>query len=222
MSISRIKLLNDHHQLYRWLAYHRKDLLDLYFPRVTVRWTKENIIEDLKKYDSRSEWTGTKSYGAAWKKGWINEFSKYFFIWTFKEVEKEAKKYTNRDIWKLKSPESFRVAKMQKWTRRVTIHMGTRIKWSKENCIKEANKHKTKKDWLKKSSASYTIALRMNWMKECSAHLEFRKSWDLLKCKKDAKKYKYRSDWYKLSPSAYSKAHKNGWLEECCSYMVKK
>ncbi len=101
---------------------------------------------------------------------------------------------------------------------------GSKVKWSKENCIIEAKKYKYKSEFKKNSPSAYQSARKNNWLNDCSIHMiELKKInnyWSKQLCMKEAIKYKTKNDWKIGSVSSYYASHKNNWFDELSNHML--
>lgn len=95
------------------------------------KWTKIAVLEEAKKYKTRSEWGRAKdgSYGAALKKGWLEEATKHMRAadrtrkWTKELVLADAQKYLTRGEWHKASGHAAHVAISKGWHEEATQHM---------------------------------------------------------------------------------------------------
>jgi hypothetical protein len=95
------------------------------------KWTKKAVVEEAKKYKTRSEWGCSKngSYGAALKKGWLEEASAHMSSadrtrkWTKELILEDAKKYPTRGEWHKAPGHAAHVAISKGWYEEATKHM---------------------------------------------------------------------------------------------------
>ena len=95
------------------------------------KWTKIAVLEEAKKYKTRSEWGRAKdgSYGAALKKGWLKEATKHMTAadrtrkWTKELVLADAQKYLTRGEWHKARGQAAHVAISKDWYEEATRHM---------------------------------------------------------------------------------------------------
>jgi predicted GIY-YIG superfamily endonuclease len=147
-----------------------------HMPRVS--WTKENILEEAKKFNSKIEWIkkSHSSYNSARKRGLIFEETKHMtgpdFKWTRENILAEALKYNSMTEWVQKSVASYTIARRKGLISEASKHMtGPDFKWSKKNILIEALKYRTKKEWIQRSGSSYNMAKRKGIISEASKHM---------------------------------------------------
>jgi hypothetical protein len=95
------------------------------------KWTKISVLEEAKKYKTKSEWGRAKdgSYGAALKKGWLEEATKHMSAadktrkWTKELVVADAQKYLTRGEWHKAKGHAAHVAISKGWYEEATQHM---------------------------------------------------------------------------------------------------
>lgn len=95
------------------------------------KWTKEAVLKEAKKYKTKSEWGGSKngSYGAALKKGWLEEATAHMVSadrtrkWTKESILEDAKKYLTRGEWHKAKGNAAHVAISKGWYEEATKHM---------------------------------------------------------------------------------------------------
>ena len=199
---------------------------------------KENVINEARKYKTKSEWSvkGSTSYNSAKKNGWYDECVTHMIIiqvpkgyWKIKEnIINDGRKYKTRVEWKKNSPGGNSAALKTEWYEEATAHMIRPKKkdgyWTKERCIKEAKKYKSVNEWRKKSSGSADAAQAKGWMLECKEHMVYADKpdgyWTKEKCLESAKNYKTKTEWRWGNKSAYYKSRTEGWYDECVAHMV--
>ena len=95
------------------------------------KWTKQNVIDEAKKYESPSQWSRAPngSYSAALKKGWLKEASLHMMPaarprkWTKALILEDAKKYSSRGEWQKAKGSAAAVAIEKGWHEEATRHM---------------------------------------------------------------------------------------------------
>ncbi len=195
-------------------------------------WTKENCIEEAKKYKTRKEWNvkSKNSYAASCYHGWLDECCTHMIqikkpnnYWTKEICITDAKKYKTRKEWQSKSQSYYLAAGRLGCRDECCTHMEEDRKlsgyWTKEICITDAKKYKTRSEWRLKSGSGMEAARVKGWINDCCAHMENRFKFTKKLCIEDAKKYKIRSEWHLKSSGAYGAASRYGWLDECCKHM---
>jgi len=199
-------------------------------------WTKENCIEEAKKYNNALEWRNNSSscYTYAVKNNWVEECTEHMDelrkpngYWTKERCIEEAKKYNTVNEWQ-KNSSTYVNARKNNWLEECTEHMEKTRKpigwWTLERCIEEAKKYKNSGEFRKCNSACYDKVVNNGWLKECAKHMNLRKPlgyWTLERCVKEAKKYTGVVDLKRNNSGCYSAAQKNGWMSECKKYFKK-
>jgi hypothetical protein len=90
------------------------------------KWTKENVIEESKKYSSRTDFChlAKSAYAAALKHGWLSEMpwleSTRRQSWTKEEVIAEASKYTTLKEFVANASGAYQAAKRNDWLKDIT------------------------------------------------------------------------------------------------------
>ena len=137
-----------------------------------IKWTKENIINESKKYKSRTEWQKKSggSYSYALRHNLLDKLLprieyKYKGKWTKENIIKEAKKYDSIVEWQKNSWTSY------KRSRKLGINniikpKHKRIKWNKDLLHKDAKKYSSRSEWNIKSPTAYRYALENGYLKK--------------------------------------------------------
>jgi superfamily II DNA or RNA helicase len=200
-------------------------------------WTLKICKEEASKYKTKTEWqrNSASSYGAAHKKGWVNEcFSNMAEIkkpngyWTLDRCKEESSKYKTKTEWKKNSVGSYNATYKNSWINECCSHMKELNKpnsyWTFDRCKEYALKYKTRTEWAKNSAGSYNATQRNKWVYEFCFHMinsrKPRNYWTLDRCKEEVLKYKTRTEWRKNSSNSYDAARKNGWINECYPSIV--
>lgn len=101
-------------------------------PNKNIKWNKEAVIKDAKKYKFRKDWHTNSSgaYEAAKKNGWFKEAVAHMLNkkaiptkWTKKKVLANAKKYKKKSVWKKNSPGAHGAARKGGYYKEATSHM---------------------------------------------------------------------------------------------------
>ena len=193
--------------------------------------TKEECIEDAKKYNNKRDWykNNPTIYSYAVRHKWIKECTEHMIKLintsrTKEECIEDAIKYKSKTEWSTKSSTFYHCAKRHKeWFKECTSHMVNLSGKSrtKEECIEDAKKYNNKRDWYKNNQSIYRYAYKKKWMNECSAHmLNLCLIRTKEECIEDAKKYNHQTDWLKNSKSIYGYARNKEWFKECTSHMI--
>lgn len=145
-------------------------------------WTKERIIEDAKKFKSRSEWqkNSPSATTMARRNGWFEDATSHMKLlvdhgkWTKKTVLKEAKKYKTKSEWGRAKNGSYGAALQHDWLYEASQHMvpadRTR-KWTKELIFADAKKYSTRGEWHKAKGNAANVAISKGWHDEATKHM---------------------------------------------------
>lgn len=227
-------LINQGGGLYNHLRKFNRSLLNEYFPKDEVLWTKEVCLNDALKHTSRNDWknNSTTAYSTAQRNGWLNfccshmeQKRKPRGYWTKERCREDALKYSNQVEWRKNNSSACSIAQKNGWTDFCCSHMKKRKSpgyWTKSRCREDALNYTSRNDWRNNNVNAYRAAQRNKWLDELCSHMKRVQKppgyWTKERCREDALKYNRRSEWRK-SMSAYSTAQRNGWLDFCCSHM---
>ena len=193
-----------------------------------IKWTKEMIFEESKKYTSRSEFKekGNRAYQVAKRHKWLDEMTwlirkiKPNGYWTKERVFEESKKYIFRSEFQEKSGSAYGVAQEHKWLDEMTWLIRKQKRngyWTKERVFEESKKYTTRHDFQKKSKRPYIIAWKNKWLDEMTwliLQVKPNGYWTKEKVFEESKKYTTRTNFFKGNHSTYCIAYKNKWLDE--------
>jgi len=174
----RKKLLEELCRMFGWV-FQRKGV-----------WTKENCIEDAKKYVTRLEWQRAPGAGyfTAQQNGWLNECCAHMGIGrtnsvvylTLEMCKADALKYLSPYRWQKRSIRAYQTAHDNNWLDECCAHMRGRNKpggyWTLETCKADALKFSTLKEWREGSTKAYESAKKRRWLNECTAHMPRRRT----------------------------------------------
>ena len=230
----------------------RKKLLDKVTPHMIrppshkIKWIKETVLKDAKRYNSKSEWgrNSNSSYNSARKNGWFVKAIAHMQRpdmtrkWTKESVIKNAKQFEYITEWTKKFSGAVDTARTKGWMKEATAHMvrpawkGLRI-WTREKILEEAKKFKHRARWSEKSGGAYAAAMRIGILKIATKHMIRpstkgvnlgRKSpnkWTDELLKNSSSKYKSVKEWRIKEASAYATAAARGLLKELTKQMTK-
>ena len=96
-----------------------------------LKWTKEKVLLDAKKYERKSDWqkNSPNAYSAAnrnlWNKDATAHMKERFYKlkWTKEKVLLDAKKYKRKSDWNKNSPGAYRAAKRYGWFEKAISHI---------------------------------------------------------------------------------------------------
>lgn len=122
-----------------------------------MRWTKEAIIEDAKKYQLKTDWhkASSQAYRKARDLGIFEQATSHMGKkpkWTKAKLLKEKEKYANRTEWVRSSPYSFFKAK------EMGLLMETRTQLTEDDILEAQAKYETIKEWRENDEKSYKAA----------------------------------------------------------------
>lgn len=185
------------------------------------KWTRTNVMEESKKYSSRTEFykKSKRAYEIASKNGWLDEMPWLKLLrrklWTKNDVLIEAKKYVTLKDFIKHSVGAYNAALRNNWLDEIDwLTYGSRS-WSDESVINESRKYRSRTEFAKKSVGAYMYAKKhglleiMDWLP-----LKVRTPWTKEECIEESKKYATRKDFSENSSGAYTAAVNNKWLDE--------
>ena len=153
----------------------------------TIKWNKNTILKDAKKYSYRSEWkrSSGSAYSACLKLNLLSEATAHMQIlnnkgkWNKKTILVDAKKYLSKSTWNKNSSGAYEAAKKIGIFDEAVKHMvkpDMKQKWTKDNVHKEAKKYKFKSDFNDKAVGAYGAAKKNGWFDEVTAHMQNKKA----------------------------------------------
>ena len=155
------------------------------------RWTKQNIIEDAKKFKHKVRW-GEKSggaYAAAQRMGILKLATQHMTRpstkgvnlgrrnpnkWTDKLLKNSASKYKSVKEWRTKEESAYATASARGLLKELTkemVKIGENGFWTKEKVKNSALKYKTKVEWITNENPAYNAAIKNNWINELTKHM---------------------------------------------------
>ena len=202
----------------------------------TVKWTKEKILKEAKKYKTIRDWlkSSKQSYAAAWSMNIVDQATKHMTRlwekkWTEKKVIKAALKFKTFKIWLKKDPASYRAAQARNLLNhsKITNHLikvsgSTIYKWTKEKILKDAKKYNSRSEWKKNSPAAYRGARKRGFFLKAVIHMKKPPPhgiWTEENIIKNAKAFKTIKEWIKKQPGAYGAAQKKKLLKKATQHM---
>ena len=154
----------------------------------TVYWSKDKLINDARKYKTRTEWqkNSRSSYVTASRIPEIfKEATKHMSYvirpdWTKDSIFRDALKYKTLKEWHKKSPSAVIRARHLNILEIATKHMERPknypwIKKGREEILKEAKKYRRLKDWYVNSHGSLKAAKSLGIFKLASSHMKMKK-----------------------------------------------
>ena len=200
----------------------------------TIKWTKEKILIEAKKYKTIAEWlkNDVLSYKAAWSMGILKEATKHMKIlwekkWTIENIIEAALKYKTFKEWIKKDKKSYAAATVRgllddpRITKFLIKIIGKTSKWNKKKVLKDAKKYKSRSEWKKKSPSAYRFAKKHGFFEQAVMHMKkpLKGKWTEENIIKNAKKYKTIKEWMKNEPGAYAAAQKKKLLSKATKHM---
>ena len=144
----------------------------------TKKWTKEAILEDAKKYKTRSEWKNKSpgAYRAAIKKRIDKIACDHMEIliteWTEEKILEDAKKYQTRSEWEKNNKKAYYYAIRRGILETACAHMERRYKtWTEEAILEDAKKYQTRSEW-KNNSSGYRAGKRRGLLDKACNHMK--------------------------------------------------
>lgn len=193
-------------------------------------WTDAEIMEDAKKYKTRSEWQYAKKsgYRRAKARGFLEEACAHMPLppeaWTDERIIEDAKKYSSKKEWQNNSSSGYSLAHKKGLVDIACAHMTQGLKkWTNEDLAAEASKYDTLIDWVNNSKSSYATAYRRGIVKEISSHMKPAsrvRIWTEDAILKDALRFDSKSIWKKESPGGYYAALDKGLMNLASMHMT--
>lgn len=192
-------------------------------------WTKENCIEEARKYKTVKEWlqNSRSSYTIAHKHGWLEEccahmtplgntHNRMVYCYLFPDncvYVGLTCNHNRRNYQHMVEHDNSAVLKHMLSTNLTPqfIKISDYIPVSDAQKIESLTVKKYRDENYTILNVARTGSLGGNTLK-----------WTKERCIEDAKKYKKRSEWMRKSHGAYRSAKKNGCFEECCAHMITK
>ena len=191
------------------------------------KWTVQSILEDAKKYKTRSEWKrlSKSAYQQAVSRRILAKACQHMTLqlkkWTKKAILQDAKKYKTRSEWKTNSGSAYNAARTKKIFDQAVAHMKPiPNRWTEEAIFEDAKKYNSKKEWLAHSPSAYAAAKKKNISDQIFSKMGGNIRWTEKTILEDAKKYKTRKEW-ELNSSGYSAALKKNIVDKACLHMKK-
>jgi hypothetical protein len=138
-----------------------------------MKWTKDKIFKEAKKYKYRSEWekNSPKSYNAARFRKITNEVAAHMPLrkkyihqahkWTKENIKKEVLKYSTFKEWINAKGNSYGAAIKLNIKDEVSKHM-LKTKWDRKvDIFNDAKNFKSKYSWSKNSPGAYAAAKKI-------------------------------------------------------------
>jgi predicted GIY-YIG superfamily endonuclease len=203
-------------------------------PKRALKWSEESILNDALKYTSRSDWklNSCSAYVQAQKMGIIDKACEHMKLlnpkgrWSTSEaIIEEARKYSSKSEWRIKSSGSYEAAKKFNIFDVAVAHMkrpDMRRKWDETSIQDDALKYTSKTTWARESPGAYEAAKKRNIFNEVTAHMirsPIPIKWDDQSIRDDAKKYTSKNEWKRNSIGAYTAAKRTGIYESVTQHM---
>ncbi len=189
----------------------------------SIKWTKENVFNEGKKYEYRSDFyrKSPGAYHVALSNNWLDEiFSEKrkpipIYKWTKEAVFEESKKYDTRYHFQNGNESAYKKALDNNWLDEMTWlkKVGHFIKWDEKSTFEESKKYITRNNFRHGSPGAYYAALSNNWLDK----MEWLKPdiiWTKEAVFEESKKHKTKTEFKRGNDWAYRLAIKNGWINE--------
>ena len=203
-----------------------------------IKWTKEAILEDAKKYSKVMDWVNApgSGYPSASAMGIISECTSHMErlikepgSYTKKDIVSAASKFTQISQWHKEDQKTYQAAQRMKllndpdvvghFTKGEVINK----KWVKERVLKVVKDFQSVSEWKIKSPGSYKAARADGYFEEIKSQMSppaKEPKWNLESIAADAKKYSTKSEWRKHSGSAYVAAKRLRIIDDVCGHMT--
>lgn len=130
------------------------------------KWTYETVIDEAKKYNSRTEWArnSSASYHLALMNGWVEEMTKHmkpvnYTRWNSDTVRSIAQKYDKKWDFQKYDGAAYQWAARNKILDDITSHMKTRKIWTDDEIINLANQYPNRAKFQKAHQTAYKYAV---------------------------------------------------------------
>ena len=122
-------------------------------PPRAIKWTKEKVIEESRKYHYKGEFCNgsPRAYNVAKEEGWLEEMiwikekRKPTNYWTRERVFEESRKYNNRKDFNANAKTACILATQNGWIKDMTwlkpLPLGHISEWTREKIIEESKKY---------------------------------------------------------------------------------
>lgn len=210
---------------------------------VAFRYTDDELLEEAKKYRTRSEFSrrNDSAYRQARDRFFLEKlFPENVRFVSNERLSKEASQYNSRNEFKEGSNAHYQLAMKRGILDDICINMpyhGYRSErvmiarenkknktgkyWNSERIIEEAKKYDSISEFIEKSSGAYDAARNLGMIAQIKEFLPPRITyWTNEMLAKEARKYNSKSDFMRHSRKAYNVAHRRGILDDICSHMV--
>ena len=146
-------------------------------------WTKDKVLKEAKKYNTRSEFhkNSSSAFLYAKKLGIREECYKHMETpsrirkWTPEAVAKEARKYKSRSEFQRNSRGAYKAAKDLGIKNEVCRHMKFKVRpngtWTEDKIKIEAKKYKKKSHFKKGNGSAYQAAKRLGVLDKVCSHM---------------------------------------------------
>jgi len=205
---------------------------------ITIKWTKEAILNDAKRYKTVKGWIKgkTRSYAAASAMGIIDEAAVHMKrqikkpgSWTKEEMIIRAGKFRQISEWFKNDQASYQAAQRYGFLNdpdvvgHFTKGEVVNRKWTKEAILTSALEFNNRAAWKANYGQAYKMAREYGFFEEAVSHMDFRPKpepkWTKLAVLSDAQRFKHKIEWKNKSSGAYSAAKRNGWYQEATKHM---
>lgn len=185
-----------------------------------VKWTKDTVFEESRKYNSRSEFQREASgaYGCAKHNKWLDQMTwlttpEREIFWTHDAVIEESRKYKYKCDFRDNAGGAHQTASENGWLVEMTWLIDKKRPhnyWTKERVFEESHKYTNKKDFENKSKGAFLKAMNKGWLAEMTwlkpLPLGPISIWTREAIIEESKKYTSRTEFAQNSPTAYQHA----------------
>ena len=182
-------------------------------------WTRENCLEEAKKYKTYHDFHSSVAYQKAVREGWLEDYS-----W-FDDYPKETPTYEmcREDALRFQTLKDYRengvyyntasnkgYVETFNWLKIARKSNGY---WNYDTCYEEAKKYKNRWSFEQGCPGAKHAAMKNGWIDDYNwFEIKHEIKWDENSCRTEAEKYESVWDFKTNSPGAYHASYKNGWM----------
>lgn len=193
-----------------------------------VRWTKEAVEAEARKYKTVKEWrlNSSGSYSTAIHNGWRKEFDWFEkpkpvnVKWTEAACRESAEKCKTLKQYREEYASSYNAALKNGWVSDYTwLEKANDIQvkeWTREMCEAESKKYTSRSAFYKGCSSAYHKSRIEGWLDDfvwLEPQRHEKDYWTEARCEEVARSYKRMYDFQTANLGAYNAAKRNGWLK---------
>ena len=185
-------------------------------------WTKERVLEEAKKYETRSEFYNNScgAYEAARRNNWLDELCfkevrKPAGYWTYEMCYKAAKECKTIKEFYIKYKTGYTHSCKNGWLDSFDWLKSKKTNWTYERCKEEAIKYSSKSEFQRGCGSAYSVARKKGWINDWFVNkINPNNTWTYERCKEEAMKYDTLKDFREKSAAAYCVSSQKGWRKD--------